>query len=165
MRRSLLGVGAAALLLAAPAAASLPRTGTLIPARSLGGIRLGEPASAVVATLGRAYGVCRGCATTTWYFTYRPFDRRGLGVELTRGRVSAVYTLWRPDGWHSAPSVLLGVAEATVTAVAGALPRVSCNGYSALVQDTAHARTAYYIASDGTLWAFGLLGRGADPCR
>ena len=99
----LIAVCAAALILSGTAAAALPRHGTLVPGRSLGGIRLGEPAAQVRAALGGSFGVCRGCATTTWYFTYRKFDRRGLAVELTEGRVSAVYTLWRPNGW-SAPS-------------------------------------------------------------
>ena len=39
---------------------------------------------------------------TTWYFNYRPFDQHGLAVELTDGRVSAVYTLWQPAGWRDA---------------------------------------------------------------
>src|ERR1700693_6089403 len=94
----------AAALVAAPvigasAAAALPRTGVFVPGRSLGGIRLGESAAAVRAALGRSYGVCSACATTTWYFTYKRFDQHGLAVELTGGRVSAVYTLWQPTGW------------------------------------------------------------------
>src|SRR3954452_24188404 len=86
------------LVAAAPASAALPRAGTLVPGRSLGGVRLGETAPKVRSALGSSYGVCRGCAVTTWYFTYRPFDRHGLAIELVGGRVSGLYTLWEPNG-------------------------------------------------------------------
>jgi len=155
-----------ALLLcaAAPAAAALPRDGTLFPGRSLGGVRLGESAAGVRAALGRGYGVCRGCSTTTWYFTYRPFARQGLAVELTRGRVSGVYTVWQPDGWSAPKGLRLGAVEAQVTTLAGPLVVLACSGYDALTKDTTEVRTAYYIV-DGKLWGFGLLRAHTNPCR
>ena len=156
----------AALLLcfAQPAAAALPRQGTLAPGNSLGGIRLGEPAAQVRAALGHSYGVCRGCAVTTWYFTYLRFDNRGLAVELTGGRVSAVYTLWQPNGWSAPHGIRLGAAEAQVTTLAGPLIPVACSGYDALVRDAPRARTAYYVVN-GKLWGFGLLRAHGNPCR
>ena len=77
MRKSLVGSAVAALVLAASAAAGLPKAGTLVPGRSLGGVRLGESLHAVRASLGTFYGACRGCPRQTWYFTYEPF---GLGL-------------------------------------------------------------------------------------
>jgi hypothetical protein len=164
MRRATLCAAVLALAAAAPAAAALPRNGTLRPGRSLAGVQLGEPAAQVRATLGSFHGVCRGCARTTWYFTYRPFDRQGLGVELVHGRVVAIYTLWQPPGWQTPRGLRLGAYEAQVSSLAGPLLPVSCSGYRVLVADRGLARTAYYL-SDGRLWAFGLFGRGADPCR
>src|SRR5690242_3341162 len=99
MRRALVTSAVALLVLAAPAAAGLPRAGKLVPGDSLGGIRLGETPAAVRSTFGRFYGTCQDCSRTTWYFTYRPFGRQGLAVEFERGRVSGIYTLWRPTGW------------------------------------------------------------------
>jgi hypothetical protein len=156
----------AALLLwvAQPAGAALPRQGTLVPGRSLGGVRLGETAAQVRAALGHSYGLCRGCAVPTWYFTYLRFDRRGLAVELTRGRVSAVYTLWQPGGWSSPHGLRLGAAQAQVTSLAGPLIPIACTGYDALVRDAPHARTAYYVVN-GSLWGFGLLRAHENPCR
>lgn len=164
--KSVLSIVAAAVVLAAaaPAAAVVPRHGTLVPGRSLGGIRLGESAAGVRTALGRVYGVCRGCRTTTWYFTYGPFVKQGLAVELTRGHVSGLYTLWQPFGWHARNGLRLDAYEA---AVAAAVPRsatVECPGYHVLVADTAHARTVYVI-DQGRLFGFGLVARGADPCR
>lgn len=164
MRRATLSAAVVALVVAAPAAWALPRQGELVPGTSLGGVHLGASGAQVIATLGRFHGVCRGCRRPTWYFTYRPFDRRGLGVELTRGRVSAVYTLWQPPGWHGPRGIRLGAFDAQVTADAGPLVPVACSGYRALVADDPSARTAYYLV-DGRLWAFGLFRRGADPCR
>ena len=157
-------LAAAPVIGAASAAAALPRTGVFVPGRSLGGIRLGESASDVRGALGRSYGVCSACATTTWYFTYKRFDQHGLAVELTGGRVSAVYTLWQPSGWHAATGLRLGVVEAQLTTSTGPLVSVACSGYDARVADGAHARSVYYVVQ-GKLWGFGLLRVHANPCR
>jgi len=163
MRRTLVTSAVAALVLAAPAAAGLPRAGLLVPGRSLGGVRLGETPAAVRAVLGRFYGTCQDCSRRTWYFTYRPFDRHGLAVQFERGRVSGAYTLWRPAGWH-APGLPLGSTPLAVHLIAHARRAVTCRHYDALVRDYAHSRTAYYLFA-GRLWGFGLFRRGASPCR
>jgi hypothetical protein len=164
MRRSLLGTTVAVLLLAAPAAADLPKAGVLVPGRSLGGIRLGESQRAVRATLGTFYGTCETCAGRTWFFTYKPFDRHGLAVELDRGRVSGLYTIWHPTGWHGPHQLGFGTTPLVLHRLVGNLHTVVCHGYEALVRDSARARTAYYLFH-GRLWGFGLFHRGANPCR
>ena len=162
--RSLAICAAALVVTASATAAVLPPGGVFVPGRSLGGIRLGESASGVRAALGHAYGVCTSCAPTTWYFTYKRFDQHGLAVELTDGRVSAVYTLWQPSGWHTAAGLRLGVVEGQLTNSAGPLISVVCSGYDALVADGRLARSVYYVVQD-KLWGFGLLRVHADPCR
>jgi hypothetical protein len=164
MRRSLLGSVVVALVLAATAGAGLPRAGTLVPGRSLGGVRLGETPQAVRAALGTFYGTCHGCPRRTWYFTYAPFDRHGLAVEFTGRRVSGVYTLWRPAGWHGPHKLSFGTSVLAVHRLTGASRTIACTNYDALVRDSARARTAYYLF-DGRLWGFGLFRRGASPCR
>jgi hypothetical protein len=164
MSRSLVVTAVVALLLASSAAAELPKAGALVPGRSLGGVRLGESQGAVRAALGTFYGTCRGCPSRTWYFTYKPFEKQGLAVEFTGGKVSGVYTLWRPAGWHGAHKLGFGTSVLAVHKLTGASHTVACNGYDALVSDSAHARTAYYLF-DGRLWGFGLFRRGASPCR
>jgi hypothetical protein len=164
MRRSLLGSAVAALVLAAAATAGPPKAGALVPGRSLGGIRLGESPRAVTAALGRFYGACRDCPHPTWYFTYFPFDKHGLAVEFGNGRVSGVYTLWRPAGWHAPHGLRFGATPLEVHQRVGTLRTITCPGYNALVRDTARARTVYYLVG-ARLWGFGLFGRGAAPCR
>ena len=162
MRRSL--IASAVVALAVSAAASLPRAGVLVPGRSLGGIRLGESPAAVRAALGTFYGTCRSCPRRTWYFTYKPFDRRGLAVEFSGGKVSGVYTLWRPAGWHGPHELGFGSSVLAVHHLAHASHAVTCTDYEALARDSGHARTAYYVVG-GRLWGFGLFRRGANPCR
>jgi hypothetical protein len=164
MRRSLIVIAVTALALAAPAAAGLPHGGTLVPAHSLGGVRLGESKHAVRASLGTFYGVCDNCARPTWYFTYRRFDRHGLAVELERGRVSAVYTLWRPEGWRTGSGLRLGATPLQVHDRVGSLHTIACSGYDALVADGPRVQTVYYLYA-GHLWGFGLFRPGAQPCR
>jgi hypothetical protein len=138
----------------------LPAAAAFIPGRSLAGVRLGEPAAQVRRHLGTNYGVCRGCARTTWYFTYRRFDDQGLAVELKRGRVFAVYTLWQPAGWHGPHSLFFGVPESRVTSVVGGTIPVTCNGYTQLV--SGHS---VYTIVDGKLFGFGLFRERTSPCR
>ena len=151
------------VLAVAATIASLPHTGMLVPGRSLAGVRLGEPAAQVRAALG-GHGVCSGCRTTTWYFTYGKFTQSGLAVEFRDSRVSAVYTIWQPPGWRGPAGLRLGAVEAQVTRVAGPLIPISCPGYTALVHDARGRRTAYYVL-EGKLWGFGLMQAQAAPCR
>jgi hypothetical protein len=164
MRRSLFATTVAALFFAATAAAGLPKAGVLVPGRSLGGVLLGESPGAVRAALGTFYGTCRGCPRRTWYFTYAPFDKHGLAVEFTGGRVSGLYTLWQPAGWRGPHKLGFGTSVLAVHKLTRASRTVACRGYAALVSDSAQTRTAYYLF-DGRLWGFGLFRRGASPCR
>ena len=164
MRRGLIVTAVTALVLAAPAAAGLPKAGTLVPGRSLGGVRLGESSRAVIASFGTFYGTCSDCPHHTWYFTYKPFQKQGLAVESAAGRVSGVYTLWRPTDWHAPHGLRFGATPLAVHQAVGTLRTVGCQDYDALVRDSAKARTVYYVFA-GKLWGFGLFRRGASPCR
>jgi hypothetical protein len=158
MGRALLAV------LALATATTPPRHGVLVPGVSLGGIRLGATAADVRRAWGRSHGVCVGCPAQTWYFTYERFTQPGAGVELHRGRVRAIFTLWSPPGWHTARGLVLGAPEADVTATVGVVERFDCGTYAALVRRGRSAMTAYYLV-DGRLWGFGLGRLDAPICR
>jgi hypothetical protein len=136
--------------------AALPSSLILAHGRTLAGVRLGDTAAHVRTLLGSDYGVCRGCATTTWYFTYRRFDDKGLAVELSRGRVSAVYTLWQPPAADVTHHLVIGAPQERV----GPAITVTCSGYTALVKGT-----SVYFVVDAKLWGFGLFRPRASPCR
>jgi hypothetical protein len=154
----------ASLSLTASGAAAPPPAGVLVPGRSLGGIEIGATKAEVERRWGRAYGVCRGCSAETWYFNYFAFQPRGAGVELRRGRVAAVFTLYQPLSWRTSRGVALGDSATRITSVYGALVRRSCGGYSVLVLPGRTATTAFYVVDD-RLWAFGLFRSGLQLCR
>ncbi len=161
----LLFVVACLLALAvAPAAAAPPSTGLLVPGTSLGGLALGDTEAEVEAAWGRAYGRCGSCRRETWYFNYFAFQPRGAAVEFRRGRVAAIYTLYQPLGWRTRVGLELGDPVARVTATFGALMRVECGGYYALLLPRRSTTTAFYVL-DGRLWAFGLSASGMPVCR
>jgi hypothetical protein len=161
----LVAVAVAALVLAGTAAAAPPRTGVLVPGRSLGGISLGMTQAQVSAAWGPRHGVCRDCgARTTWYFNRERFRPQGAGVELRDGRVVSVFTLWRPPGWRTSDGLVLGEPEARITETYDALTRVECGGYSALMLRRAGTVTAFYVY-EGRLWGFGLTRPDALVCR
>ena len=154
----------AALVLVGTAHAAPPRQGLLVPGRSLGGVTLGMTGAQVLDAWGRRHGVCRDCARTTWYFNERPFVPRGTGVELRLGRVAAAFTVWRPTGWQTNDGLVLGDVEGRITEIYGAMRRVECGGYSALLARRRGAVTAFYVY-EGALWGFGLMRPDVPPCR
>src|SRR5215213_1413917 len=147
-----------------PATAGPPGAGTLVLGTSLGGARLGMTVDRLERTWGSAYGRCRGCARPTLYFNLLAFRPEGAGVELKRGRVDAVFTLWAPAAWRTAEGVEIGQNVAGVTATYGPLKRTQCRGYYALTLPSRRAVNAIYVVGD-EVWGFGLLGRDAPICR
>jgi hypothetical protein len=165
LRVSAIGAAAAIALAAATAAtAGPPGAGVLVPGRTLGGLRLGMTLAQVEAAWGRAYGRCRSCMRPTLYFNLYAYRPEGAGVELRRGRVSAVFTLWAPGAWETSRGLRIGDSAAEATATYGPMARTACRGYHALTLTSRRAVTAVYVV--GTeVWGFGLLARGTPVCR
>ena len=162
--RALLAAAVLLALSAAPAAAAPPTSGILVPGVSLGGLALGDTKAEVEAAWGRAYGVCGGCTRATWYFNYFAFQPRGAAVEFRRNRVAAIYTLYQPLGWRTRRGVALNDPVAQVTSVYGALTRLECGTYYALLLPKDGSLTVFYVL-DERVWAFGLSASGVPVCR
>jgi len=154
----------AALALSATAVAAPPQAGLLVPGKSLGGLALGASKETVERAWGRAYGVCTGCARETWYFNYFAFQPRGAGVEFRNGRTSAIFTIHSPSAWHTANDLALGAPVAEITSAYGALTRLECGNYYALLLPRAGSLTVFYVLNQ-RLWAFALLRGGVPVCR
>ena len=162
---TLAGGGArAAVPIASAAGRALPPHGVLSPGVSLAGIRLGMPAARVVERLGRNFGRCSGCARETWYYNLRPFSPQGLGVELQRGRVSAVFTLWSPPGWRTSGGLALGAPQESIRTAFPGLGSRTCDGYEVLVAAEPSSATAFLVVG-GKLWGFSLAAPGGPLCR
>jgi hypothetical protein len=167
MRSKVSMIAAIVAILAAgagAAAADPPDAGVLVLGRSLGGVGLGMTVGQVEARWGHASRRCRSCPRPTLLFNSVPFRPEGAAVELAAGRVSAVYTLWAPAGWHTAEGVQVGESATEATAVYGPLGRVRCKGYYGLTIRSAHAVNVVYVVGTD-VWGLGLLRRGANVCR
>lgn len=162
MRR--LAVLTGACLLAAPAAfAAPPRSGVLVPGGSLGGIRLGMMRADVRRLWGTTFGRCQGCTRETWYFNYEKFHPEGAAVRFRKGRVDAVWTLWKPPGWRVG-RLHLGVSTGALADRWGTLVTVPCGSYEARILTRGSVMTVFYVYA-GQLWGFGLSRPGGSPCH
>jgi hypothetical protein len=150
-------------LLALAIAFALPKNGALVPWRSLGGVSLGMTQAQVQRVWGPTFGRCKRCAQTTWYFTYEPFRPEGAAVRFRRGRVDAVWTLWKPPGWHLGALVLDTPASA-LTGRWTALVTIDCGSYEARVLSKRGVTTVLYVYVD-KLYGFGLNRHDASPCH
>jgi len=164
MKRALLCALVAACAVASAAAAALPKPGTLVAGSALGGVPLGASAGEVRARLGSSFGVCDGCAETTWYYTYAKFTQPGLAVQFRRGAVDAVYTIWQPHGWRTNRGVVLGDPSAAAFSAYRGLVSRACAGYSALVLRGRAAVTVFYVLDD-KLWGFAVQRPRVPVCR
>jgi hypothetical protein len=159
----LLLAGVVAAVAAGVARAAPPDAAVFVPGRSLGGVRLGSSLDDVVAAWGRAYGRCRGCAAETLYFNRFAFRPEGAGVELRRGRVVAVFTLWAPPGWRTSQGLTIGEPALRLRSTYTPLQRTECRGYEAFALPASGPRSVVYVV-DGEIWGFGLLARGHAVC-
>ena len=164
LRVSVIAAALATAAFAASATAGPPGAGTLVLGTSLGGVRLGMTLDQLETTWGRAYGRCRGCPRPTLYFNLYAVRPEGAGVELRRGRVAAVFTLWAPGAWRTAEGVEIGENVSGVTATYGPMKRTQCRGYYALTLPSRRAVNAIYVVGQ-EVWGFGLLARDAPVCR
>jgi hypothetical protein len=160
MRRVVLCVVVAVLVVVPDALAKPPLHGVLVAGESLGGIRLGDSPATVRNRWGTFYGVCTACRARTWYSTYRKLAPQGVAVEFRRGVVDAVYTLWQPAGWRSETGLVLGAPVPTLPS----LRQVDCSGYKAYVHRRGRTATVYYVL-DGKLWGFALQRPAAPICH
>jgi hypothetical protein len=153
-----------AVVIVSAADGAPPRSGLVVPGRSLGGLRLGATQAQVRAHWGSQYGRCRGCPAPTWYFSYRRFEPQGAGVTFRDGRAIALFTLWSPPDWRTNRGVAIGDSPARVAGIYGTLLRTPCTNYYALTIPSKRATTAIYVFDD-QVWGFALLARGQRICR
>lgn len=165
MRRLALVTAVIVSVLPAAAGAAPPEAGTLVPGDSLGGVELGMTLAQVEAVWGPRHGRCRSCTAPTWYFNRVPFRPEGAGVTLRDGRVSAVFTVWAPRGWHTVRGLYVGEREARIRSAHGAARRRPCGSTVAYeLRADGRFRSVVYVVG-GKIWGFALLERGERVCR
>lgn len=148
------------LLVSSPA---LPAEGVLTH-QSLGGVQLGATKAAVKQRWGSRYTPCAVCARQTWLYTYRGRHSAGAAVTFRDGRVSAVFTLGVPRGWHTSRGVALGDPAEKVQAVYGRLPWSRCIGYGALSIRRAGVVASIYTFGE-SVYGFALTRPSEPVCQ
>jgi hypothetical protein len=157
-------IAAAVAASASVALAGPPDRGALVPGVSLGGVRLGWTRASVEAVWGRAEGSCRSCRLETLYFNRFAFRPQGVGVELERGRVSAVFTLWAPPAWSTTQGLRIGEPLIRLEATYPGGLRMQCAGYTAYRLPGAGGAVSVVYVLDGEVWGFGLVRAGRSLC-
>jgi hypothetical protein len=150
-------------LVAAPAAFAPPRTGVLVPGKSLGGVKLGMTKDEVLHAWGKRHGVCRDCPEPTWYFNYQPFEPQGTGVVFDHDRVAHAFTVWRPVGWKTPEGLFLGADASDVSRLYGSLDKRECTFYDALLVPGKNVTSVFYVFRN-RVWGFGLMKPNRSPC-
>jgi hypothetical protein len=83
-------------------------------------------------------------------------------VRFRSGRVDAVWTLWKPPGWHVG-NLVLGAPAASIADRLGALVTIPCGSYEARILTRRNVTTVFYVYAD-QLWGFALRRPGSSPC-
>ena len=162
--KALLGVVVlGAMLSVVQTAGAPPRSGLFVPGESLGGVRLGMSESQVLRTWGEQHGVCKECESQTWYFNYKPFQPQGTGAIFDKGRVTRVFTVWRPSGWKTPQGLFLAADASDVARMYGSLDKRECVRYEALLLPREKVTSVFYVFRD-KVWGFGLMKPGDSPC-
>lgn len=163
-RLGLLLTAVLGLVLAPTSVAAPPRAGVVVPAKSLGGLRLSATRAQVRSAWGSRFGVCRDCRARTWYFNLRPFEPQGAGVTFRRGRVVALFTVWSPPGWRTDRGLRIGDPAARIAGLYGPLLRVNCGTYAVMTLPRGRTMTSFYVV-DEQVWGFGLSRSSEPACR
>ena len=88
----------------------------------------------------------------------------GAAVTFRDGRVSAVFTLGVPRGWHTSRGVALGDPAEKVQAVYGRLPWSRCIGYGALSIRRAGVVASIYTYGE-SVYGFALTRPSEPVCQ
>ena len=89
--------------------------------------------------------------------------RKARRFASAKGRVDAVWTLWKPPGWHLRELRARSSGELAHRRW-GALVTVPCGYYEARIASRRGATTVLYVYG-GQLWGFGLSRQNAQVCH
>jgi hypothetical protein len=119
----------------------------LAPGKSLGGLRLGMTMDQVERLWGSQYKLCpkSDCKNeTVWYYIYARGEPLGAAVRFRNEKVSAVFTLGSPTGWHTSEGLGVGEQIDRVNTLYGNLAWHVCIGYGAMSMRTGNTVTSIY---------------------
>jgi hypothetical protein len=116
---------------------------------------------------GTQYKVCpkTDCKDqTVWYYIYSRGEPLGAAVRFRNDRVSAVFTLGSPVGWHTAEGLGVGEQIDKVSSLYGQLAWHVCVGYGAMSMRTGSTVTSIYTTGL-VVYGFALTAAGEKICQ
>jgi hypothetical protein len=141
--------------------AHLPVDAVFLPGKSLGGVALGDSEPKVRALWGHRFTVCKGCTPMTWFYMSPTGDPFGAGVSFRHGRVTSVFTLGSPRGWHMRDGVRPGQLLSHWNDPDPATTSTACSGYGAISTRTARVVTSILTIGQ-SVYGFA-LSRPSEP--
>ena len=143
---------------------TLPRDGVLVGGRSLAGVKLGDSPAEVRALWGTHFTVCQGCGPTTWFYIIPNGDQpAGASVRFRNGKVTGIFTLGSPLGWHTTTGLRVGELFKTFNDPAPSVHWRSCNGYGAKVTATPSSVTSI-LTMGQAVYGFALTRPSESVC-
>jgi hypothetical protein len=139
-----------------------PVNGILVRGKSLGGVRLGESASAVRARWGSDYTVLSDLPTTWLYMspTGEPF---GAAVSFRHRVVTAVFTIGGID-WRTSSGLRVGQLVSRFNDPGPATTQTACIGYGAVSTRSGSAVTSILMQGQ-SIYGFALTRPYESICR
>jgi len=147
----------------APRTGTFPVDGVLVRGKSLAGVRLGDTEAEVRSLWGRKFTVCQGCRPTTWFYWSPTGDPFGAGITFRHGRVTAVFTLGTPEGWHTSDGIRIGQLLQRFNDP-GDATTPACNGYGAISTRTGETVTSI-LTSGQAVYGFALTRPSEPVCH
>ena len=140
----------------------LPVNGILVRGKSLGGVQLGESASAVRALWG-SYTILPSQPTTWLYMspTGAPF---GAGVSFRHRAVTAVFTLGGIAGWRTNDGLHTRQVIASFNNPGPSTTQTACIGYGAVSTRSGSAVTSIFMQGQA-IYGFALTRPSEPICR
>jgi hypothetical protein len=140
-----------------------PVNGILVRGKSLGGVQLGESASAVRALWGSDYTILPGQPTTWLYMspTGAPF---GAGVSFRHRAVTAVFTLGGIAGWRTNDGLHTRQLLASFNDPGPSTTQTACIGYGAVSTRSGSAVTSIFMQGQA-IYGFALTRPYEPICR
>jgi hypothetical protein len=140
-----------------------PVNGILVRGKSLGGVQLGESASAVRALWGSDYTILPGQPTTWLYMspTGAPF---GAGVSFRHRAVTAVFTLGGIAGWRTNDGLRTRQLLTSFNDPGPSTTQTACIGYGAVSTRSGGAVTSIFMQGQA-IYGFALTRPYEPICR
>jgi hypothetical protein len=140
-----------------------PVNGILVPGKSLGGVRLGDPAAKVQMLWGRDYTVLSD-RPTTWLYMSPTGDPFGAAVSFRHRVVTAVFTIGGTGGWHTSNGLRVGQTLASFNDPSPSSTSTACIGYGAVSTRSGSAVTSI-LTNGQAVYGFALTRPFEPVCH